>query len=252
MPEPFTHIFFDVDSTIVNIEGIDELARLNGQEQLVLEMTERSMSLEGMSPDVYEKRLSLIKPSLSDIKTLKQLYLNNLIPDAYECIHLLHRLGKEIYLVSGGIKQALEPLAQHLGISSSHLFAVDIFFDINNHYAGFDTASPLIQPNGKSFIVSQMINKTHTTLFIGDGLSDVVVQPLVNQFIGVTFNDIRKKVMEQSKLYIKATRFNQLLPLIITPEEARILSSVDRDLYDKGLVNMNEVVLKSLKDNIDV
>lgn len=248
MLRPYTHVFFDVDSTLVTIEGIDELALLKGVGNPVREMTERCMSFDGMNPDIYQKRLELIKPNFSDIKALSKIYLDNLVPDVSRCIHMLNQLGKEIYLISGGIRQALEPLSKFLGIPKSHLFAVDIYFNNHQDYAGFDNKNHLVLPDGKAFIISQLVNKHDNTLFIGDGLSDLVVKPLVNQFIGVTFNTIRTKVMEESNIYIKAKRFNALLPFMINHDEASSLSCDDKTLYDESLINLNDVVLKSVKD----
>ena len=56
----FDLIFFDCDSTLSTIEGIDELARLKGKEGRVGLLTNKAMDGELDLADVYGKRLRAI------------------------------------------------------------------------------------------------------------------------------------------------------------------------------------------------
>ena len=58
-------VFFDCDSTLSAIEGIDELARLKGKEGRVGLLTNKAMDGELDLADVYGKRLKAIKPTLA-------------------------------------------------------------------------------------------------------------------------------------------------------------------------------------------
>ena len=53
-------IFFDCDSTLSTIEGIDELARFKGKEWRVSVLTQKAMDGELDLGDVYGKRLKSV------------------------------------------------------------------------------------------------------------------------------------------------------------------------------------------------
>jgi phosphoserine phosphatase len=59
----FDLIFFDCDSTLSAIEGVDELARLKGKEWRVGLLTQKAMDGDLDLSDVYGKRLKAIRPS---------------------------------------------------------------------------------------------------------------------------------------------------------------------------------------------
>ncbi len=48
-----------------------------------------------------------------------------------ELVKLLRSQGKEVFLVSGGFRQIIHPLAEQLGIPTSHVFANTILFDVS-------------------------------------------------------------------------------------------------------------------------
>jgi len=71
------NIIFDFDSTLVAIEGIDELAKIRGVEKQVQTLTTQAMNGETTLEEVFSQRLNLIQPTLSDIQNLSKLYLKN-------------------------------------------------------------------------------------------------------------------------------------------------------------------------------
>lgn len=48
-----------------------------------------------------------------------------------ELVAALRAHGKEVFLVSGGFRQIIHPLAQKLGIPLEHVFANSILFDVS-------------------------------------------------------------------------------------------------------------------------
>lgn len=55
-------------------------------------------------------------------------FLNSGIP---ELVKLLKSRGQEVFLVSGGFRQIIHPLAAELGIPLSHVYANTILFDVS-------------------------------------------------------------------------------------------------------------------------
>lgn len=210
----FQTIIFDVDSTLCTIEGIDELAKLNNVADKVLPLTQQAMGGDLTFDQVFSKRLGLIKPTKNNVDSLGSLYCQNLAPFVSQVISRLHFRKKEIYLVSGGYKEALWPLADLLGIQKKNVYANVLIFDTKGNYAGFDQANPLCRANGKREIISTLKAKKKVIL-VGDGMSDVEAKDAVDLFVGFGGVVTRKKVEQCAECYIKDMRDLLAIPGII-------------------------------------
>ena len=67
-------IFFDCDSTLSTIEGIDELAKLKGKEARVGLLTNKAMNGDLDLSEVYGKRLKAIRPTRGQLKAVEERY----------------------------------------------------------------------------------------------------------------------------------------------------------------------------------
>src|SRR5437868_6924325 len=144
----FRLIFFDVDSTLVTIEGIDVLAGGNPE---IAKLTEAAMNGEVPLDEVYARRLEIIRPARAAVEALAQTYIESLVDGAQEVVATLRRDGHVLHLVTAGIEQAILPLAERLGIRNVH--AVRLFFDDDGNYKDFDRRSLLTRAGGKELVV---------------------------------------------------------------------------------------------------
>ena len=64
---PVDEIFFDCDSTLSTIEGIDELARLKGVEARIVELTNAAMDGKIPLQEVYAERLEACWPRVQPL-----------------------------------------------------------------------------------------------------------------------------------------------------------------------------------------
>jgi phosphoserine phosphatase len=122
-------VFFDCDSTLTRIEGIDELARLKGLFPEVQRLTAAAMDGEVHLSSVYDRRLDLLRPTRADIRTIEHLYRASVVPDAYELTAALQFLGRQVFIVSGGLAPAVIPFGLSLGVPREHIHAVDVTFN---------------------------------------------------------------------------------------------------------------------------
>lgn len=197
MTPKYRIIFFDVDSTLVTIEGIDVLARGNPE---IARMTEAAMNGDIPLDEVYARRLDAIRPARDDIAELAQLYLQSVVPGAGETVRKLRDAGCIVHLVTAGIDQALNPLAAKLGVA---LHAVRLQFADDGHYTDFDRASPLTRRGGKEVIVRDIRARTKgKAAFIGDGVSDLEAKPAVDLFIGFGGVHTRARVRQNADVFI--------------------------------------------------
>ena len=189
----FASIVLDVDSTLCGVEGIDWLAQRRGAELAtrVRELTDRAMNGEIPLDSVYGERLALIRPTRSDVDELGQVYRRTLAEGAAEVIAGWTKRGVRVVLVSGGIREAIAPLARELGVP---VHGVSLRFDDRGNYVDYDRASPLATQQGKLDIVRSLA-LPRPVLAVGDGSTDVAMKQAADRFIAYTGFARREQVV---------------------------------------------------------
>lgn len=121
-------IIFDLDSTLVRIEGLDWLAERKEKDNQVKQLTKQSMEgLIGVQ-EAMIKKMDLISPTYEDFLCLGQKYSESVVKGAKETIATLHKLGKEVWIVTGNFQPAVGILASELGIPANKIVCNKIFF----------------------------------------------------------------------------------------------------------------------------
>lgn len=209
----YRFVFFDVDSTLVTIEGIDVLAAGNPE---IVRLTDAAMNGEIPLDAVYGKRLELIRPSLGDVEALGQTYIHSLVDGARETIAALRDAGVDVHLVTAGIAQAIEPLAAHLQVPARAVHAVALKFDGEGGYVDFDRRSLLARSGGKELVVRSVLARSKgRSAFIGDGVSDLETKPVVDLFIGFGGVHTRPAVKENAGVWVGEPTLSAVLPYLL-------------------------------------
>ena len=210
----YNSVIFDVDSTLSGIEGIDWLAALRGPEMQAwsASLTERAMKGELAIEAVYGERMNAVRPSQREIEALGREYLARVAPGARQTLAELRRSGIHIVMVSGGLREAIIPLARELGIADTALHAVSVYFDKTGEYAGFESTSPMTRQEGKRLTVGKLGLKP-PTLAVGDGMTDSEMKPVVTNFAAFTGFTQRQPVIERADFVVDS--FDQLRKLIL-------------------------------------
>jgi phosphoserine phosphatase len=181
----------DVDSTLCAVEGIDWLAsrREASLRDRVAQTTELAMRGEIRVEDVYAERLNAVRPSHDEIVDLGQVYVDRIEPGAAESLAKLTNAGIRVVLVTGGLRDAILPLAEAIGLPPSAVNAVSLYFTDSGEYAGFDGQSPLTRNAGKVEVV-RALGLVHPALGVGDGITDLELRtadpPAVAAFAAYT------------------------------------------------------------------
>lgn len=180
----FEIICFDCDSTLSAIEGIDELASRADVGVAVAALTTAAMNGEVPLEEVYAQRLGIIKPDQAAIAWVAELYIQRIVEGALEVVQTLQAQGKQVHIVSGGLRQAILPLAALLGVSPANVHAVDIMFNSDGSYLDFDRQSVLARTGGKAEICRQINPAQAKLVLIGDGQTDLEAQQAGATVIG--------------------------------------------------------------------
>jgi phosphoserine phosphatase len=217
---PFERIVFDCDSTLSGIEGIEELA--GEHKAQITELTEQAMSGKVPLEEVYARRLGIVRPLRTAVATVGRRYIEAAVPQARETIAALKMLGKELRIVSGGLRMPVATFAGWLGIDDAHVHAVQIWFDADHRVNRFDRESPLTRSGGKREIVASLPPKR--TAFVGDGMTDAEAGEAADCFICFTGVVARPAVMERAHVVVVGPSAADLLPVLCTPDELAKLS----------------------------
>jgi phosphoserine phosphatase len=212
MTRAFASVVLDVDSTVSGIEGIDWLAERRGPAVAaeIARLTDEAM--RGIIPleSVYGARLSAIQPTRDDVDELSREYIARIAEGSAAAIAKLQDAGVRVVLVSGGLRQAIQPLSAHVGVGE--LEAVDIHFDADGAYASFDESSTLTTSIGKAAVVTGL-QLPRPILAVGDGSTDLAMKPVVDRFAAFTGFVARPGVVAGADLTLSS--FDQLLSLVL-------------------------------------
>lgn len=122
-------VAFDVDSTVITVEGIDELAAHLGKKAEVAAMTAAAMGGSVKFEDALAARLTLLAPTAASLAGFLASHAFHLTPGVEAVMAELARRGVDVYLVSGGFTQMIYPVADRLRIPRDRVFANTILFN---------------------------------------------------------------------------------------------------------------------------
>jgi phosphoserine phosphatase len=247
----FDLIFFDCDSTLSAIEGIDELARFKGKEWRVGVLTEKAMNGDLDLAEVYGKRLQAIRPTRGQLKAIEDRYWETIVPDAEAVIAALRALGKQVFIVSGGLAGPVRGFGKRLGVPLENIRAVELEYNElagdwwryyqpdtqhRQTYLDYDEG-PLTISSGKPAVIQALAEgKPGRRLMVGDGASDLATRPVVDLFVGFGGVVAREKVKREADVFIGLNSLAPVLPLAAgTTGYARLIGTPHQAVFDKGL-----------------
>ena len=188
-------IVFDMDSTIVDGEVIDKMAKLAGVEKKVAALTEKGMQGEIDYSQSLRTRVSLLK-GLS-IKSLELLAKTlKLTKGSEELVSALKEMGFKIGLISGGFSYFTDILKKRLGFD----YAFGNRLEIKNSRLTGRIKGKIIDAQRKAQIMDEICRREGITrdevVAVGDGSNDRIM--VANAGLGIAFNakEILKKVAD--------------------------------------------------------
>ena len=198
-------VCFDVDSTVVTEEGIDVLAEACGAGPAVAEWTRKAMGGSVPFHVALEARLNLFKPSRKDVEDCLAKHPLQLTPGIPELMKKLQDKGKHVYLVSGGFRQMIHPVARVLDIPIERVYANNLLFDESTgKYLGFDANEPTSRAGGKGVVVGRLkeLHGYDPVIMVGDGATDMEARPPATAFVGFGGIVVREAVKNGSDWYV--------------------------------------------------
>jgi phosphoserine phosphatase len=163
---------FDMDSTLIEGEVIDELAKLAGVADEVVKVTESAMRGEIEFQESFRRRVALLR-GLKETRVRELLDTIPLVEGAEQLIGTLKMLGYKTAILSGGFNFFAKHLQRRLGID--YVFANDL--DIVDGVVSGEVRTPIVDGARKAELLRQIAGEENISLdqvvAVGDGANDL-------------------------------------------------------------------------------
>lgn len=174
----------DVDSTLIDQEVIDELAKIAGLGDQVSEITSRAMAGELDFENALRQRVQLLKGHSKEILTQVRAKIT-LTHGAEELISTLHSLGVKVGIVSGGFEEVTAPLAGELKLDffRANRLAIDngvLTGEVSGRIIGRHEKAEALRDFAKDSGVD-----ISQTVAVGDGANDI--EMIKSAGLGIAF-----------------------------------------------------------------
>uniref|UniRef100_A0A7D7QY02 Glycerol-3-phosphate dehydrogenase [NAD(+)] n=1 Tax=Chlamydomonas raudensis TaxID=284013 RepID=A0A7D7QY02_9CHLO len=208
-------ICFDVDCTITTNDGLDLLAEFMGKGEECEKITNQAMDGTVDLSESLEQRLQIINCTPADVKRFIKANppQSRLAPGIVPFIKALKSRGIHIFLLTGGFREIMLPIAAYLDIPMENVFANRMLWQWDDEtmeptkLVGFDTSEPTSRNQGKPEAIMQIRDKYpyNSVVMIGDGITDleaVQVTGAADLFIGYGGIIEREMVKSEADWYV--------------------------------------------------
>ena len=201
-------ICFDMDSTLIQTECIDELAERAGVGDKVKAITERAMRGEIDFKESFTERVALLKGL--DVSIMQEIAENLPITEGVErLMTILKRCGYKIAILSGGFTFFGEYLQRKFGID--YVYANELEIDDDGKLTG-RYVGEIVDGHRKAELLKLIaqVEKVNLaqTIAVGDGANDL---PMISQAgLGIAFH-AKPRVVANAKQSINTIGLDGVL-----------------------------------------
>ena len=203
-------VCFDMDSTLIKAEVIDELAKRAGVGDQVAQITEKAMQGEIDFTESFTQRMALLE-GLSE-EVLQDIAENLPIMEGAETlIKNLNAYGFKTAILSGGFSYFGHYLQKRLGIDHVHANTLEI---VDGKLTG-RVIHPVVDGNRKAFLLKQIAEseglKPQQVIAVGDGANDLPMLSVAG--LGIAFR-AKPLVRESAKQSMSTHGLDGILYLL--------------------------------------
>ncbi|KLN67048.1 phosphoserine phosphatase [Vibrio sp. VPAP30] len=192
-------IVLDMDSTAIQIECIDEIAKLAGVGEEVSEVTERAMQGELDFEQSLRQRVGKLAGAKESILSEVRAELP-LMPDLPELIGTLKHFGWKTAIASGGFTYFSDHLKQLLDLDHAQSNQLEI---VKGKLTG-KVLGEVVSAQTKADILDKLADQyeiePHNTIAVGDGANDLVMMDAAG--LGIAYH-AKPKVEQQAKSAVR-------------------------------------------------
>jgi phosphoserine phosphatase len=203
-------VVMDMDSTLIRIEVIDELARAAGVGPEVSRITERAMLGEMDYDESLRQRVALLKGL--DVAVLDKIASDLPLTDGAETlVRVLKRLGYRIAVISGGFSRAADALKRRLDLNYAYSNNLEV---VGGKLTG-RVVGPIVNAQRKAELLETIAQAEGVLLdqviAVGDGANDAMM--LDRAGLGIAFH-AKPKLRESADTSLSSSGLDAILYLL--------------------------------------
>lgn len=171
----------DMDSTLINIECIDEIADMVGKKAEVAAITEAAMRGEIVDfAESLTRRVALLKGA--PVSALERVYRERLRlnPGAENLVSMAKKTGLKTLLVSGGFTFFTEQLKQRLGLDACYANTLEVENGVLTGKVLGDIVDAQSKANHLQTLASHLDATAGQIIAVGDGANDLKMLALAH------------------------------------------------------------------------
>lgn len=214
-------LVFDFDSTLVSVEGLDELFSRSlesapDREARVAafrEVTDRGMAGELTADESLARRLAILEAGRGLVRSVGNEIRERLTPSVERNLEFFRRNADRIHVVSGGFEELILPTLERLGIPGARLCAHRFLYSEDGRVLGLDPDTAVAR-GGKPAALGLLGERSDPVWMVGDGATDLEVRTLglVDRFVAFTENRHREPVVTKADHVVRS--MDELLSLL--------------------------------------
>jgi phosphoserine phosphatase len=204
-------VAMDMDSTLITIECIDEIADMQGLKAQVSEITEAAMRGELDFSESLKRRVALLEGL--EASALERVYEERLrlSPGAETMLKAVQKAGLKTLLVSGGFTYFTERLKKRLGLDYTHANQLEI---VDGKLTG-NVVGGIVDAEEKKRTVERVCAELGISpsqaIVMGDGANDLKMMGISGMSVAFRAKPV---VREQANVALNFVGLDGILPLL--------------------------------------
>ena len=209
-------VVMDMDSTLIQQEVIDEIARIHGVYDEVAKVTEEAMNGEMDFDESLRMRCACLKGAPESV--FDDVYdIIELTQGANDFVRVLKALGYKVAVLSGGFTQVVDRVRDDLQLDYAFANRLEV---VDGKLTG-EVTGPIVNRERKRDLLISMAQAEKITsdqvIAVGDGANDLDM--LREAGLGVAFN-AKPRVQEVAEFTLNRNRLDNVLYLLgIRPKD---------------------------------
>ena len=171
-------IIFDFDSTFIQDETLDEIAKLKTKSSNLSEKAAKeiihitNLAMDGSIEfsEALKKRIEILKLDKKDVIKISEQLKSRISPSFIKHKNKLKSNSHNIYIISGGFKEIIYEVVKDFGINKHQIFANEFTYN-DNQITGVISKNPLSSKDGKIKAL-EGLNLKSPIYIVGDGYTD--------------------------------------------------------------------------------
>ncbi|WNY27989.1 Phosphoserine phosphatase [Methanimicrococcus stummii] len=212
--KPANHSFklfvFDMDSTLIDAEVIDELAKAAGTDEEVSRITEAAMNGEMDYTKSFQMRVRALK-DLPYEKALEQAGKIQLMPGAAELTEYIRGIGGKTAMITCGFSITADSVKEQLNLD----YAYSNELIVKDGVLTGDAIGPLMVTNAKAAVLDELVKITgipyEECLVVGDGANDICLFEKAG--FSIAFN-AKPRVQEKAHAVVSGKDLRNVIPVL--------------------------------------